>query len=243
MLARCISVLAVAAFVLWAQSSGSGSAEQEIRRMETARLAYPLDSTRWADDIADDALFMQGTGVVQSKQQTIDAYKSNIPVTNSTEMTDTAFRQSGDTAIFSYVTARVRHDDGDRAVRHQHVMRTVVYQHRGDRWRLVLLSAALRPYEDAVQRPVAPNILDEYAGVYADFPPPRTVTLSREGTRLMAQGSAETEKTELIALSDDTFAIRGEANQLYFERGPGGHVLHLWYRDTGGDEIEQKRIK
>jgi ketosteroid isomerase-like protein len=243
MLVRGIPVFAVATVLFWTQLAGSGSVEQEIRRMEIARLAYPLESARWADDLADDALFMQGTGVVQSKQETIDAYKTSIPVSNSTDMTETVFRQSGDTATFSYVTTRVRHDDGDRAVRHQHIRRTVIYQRRGDRWQLIFLSAAMKPYEDAVQRPVAPKILDEYAGVYADFPPPKTVTFTRDGTRLMAQGSTENEKTELLALSDDTFVTRGEPNELYFERGPDGRVLHLWYRDSGGDEIEQRRIK
>jgi hypothetical protein len=121
------------------------------------------------------------------------------------------------------------------------VRRTVVYQHRDGKWQLILLSAALLPYADAQQRPVNPKILDEYVGVYEDFPSPRTVTLSSNGTRLTAQGSWEKEKTELIALSDDTFVIPGDGNQLYFERDPDGHFL-LWYRDLGGDQILQRRV-
>jgi hypothetical protein len=100
----------------------------------------------------------------------------------------------------------------------------------------------MTPYADAKQRPVDPKILDQYVGVYADFPPPKTVTLTRDGTRLMAQGSGETEKTEFISLSDDTFVLPGEPSQLYFERSPDGHVLRLWYRDIGGDQILQKRV-
>ena len=219
----------------------TSSVEQQIRKMEIARLAFPKDSSQWADNIADDGLFMHGTGEMLSKKQTIEYYKQNEDE-NATDLTQTEFRQSGDTAIFSYISTRKRHDNFDRAVRHQHVRRTVVYQLRDGKWRLVLLAAAGVPWADGPQRPVDPKILDEYVGVYADFPPPNTVTFTRDGTRLMAQGSTETEKTELIALSDDTFAVRGYPGEFYFERRPDGHLVHLWYRDMGGDQLEQKRL-
>lgn len=242
MIFRVLSAMAL--FVILLGTAGypaeTANLKREILEVEKARLAFPTDSSRWIDSIAADALFMQGNGVVLNKQQTIDMYKSGI-VENSTDLKETEFRQSGDIAILSYVTTRIRHDDGDRSVRHQHVRRTVVYQLKEEKWRLILLSAAMFPYADAQQRPVNPKILDEYVGVYEDFPPPRTVTLSRNGTSLMAQGSWEKEKTELIALSDDTFVVPGEANQLYFEHGPGGHLL-LWYRDIGGDQILQRRV-
>jgi ketosteroid isomerase-like protein len=240
------AILPLLLFVFLLQTVGhtqeTASVEQQVRKMETTRLASPKDSSRWADDIADDGLFMQGTGVMLNKQQTIENYENGIETDNSTDLKETEFRQSGDTAIFSYVSTRIRHDDKDRAVRHQHVRRTVVYHFKDGKWRLVFLSAVITPYADAPQRPVDPKILDEYVGVYADFPPPKTVTFTRDGTRLMAQGSWENEKTELVALSDDTFAQRGEPNLLYFERGPDGHVLRLWYRDSGGDQLVQQRI-
>lgn len=243
MLFRAVSVLTLFSLIgVMGYPAETGSVEQQIREMETSRLAFPTDSSRWSDSIADDAMFMQGTGIVLNKQQTIDMYKNGIPADNSTDLKETQFRQFGDTAIFSYISARIRHDDGDRSVRHQHVRRTVVYRRKDGKWQLVLLSAAILPYADAQQRPVDSKVLDEYVGVYADFPQPRTVTLTRDGTRLMAQGSWEKEKTEFIALSDDTFVVPGEPNQLYFERGPDGHVLRLWYRDIGGDQILQRRV-
>jgi ketosteroid isomerase-like protein len=239
-------VLSVVLSVVLLQAVGhpeqTAGVEQQIRKMETTRLAFPKDSSRWAEDIAGDAIFMQGNGVTLNKQQTIENYRNGIETDNSTDLKATEFRQSGDIAIFSYVSTRIRHDDKDRAMRHQHVRRTVIYHFQDGKWRLVLLSAAVVPYQDAPQRPGDPSILDQYVGVYADFPPPNTVTITRDGTRLMAQGTGETEKTELLALSDDTFAVRGESNQLYFERARDGHVLHLWSRDTGGDQLVQQRI-
>jgi len=146
---KALSVFTILAIVLATSgySADSANVEKQIRDMEIARLEYDKDSSRWADSIADDALFMQGTGVMLSKQQTIEQYKNWIPVVNSTDLKDTEFRQSGDTAIFSYVTTRVRHDDGDRVVRHQHVRRTVVYQRKDGKWQLVFLSAAMVPVD------------------------------------------------------------------------------------------------
>ena len=184
---------------------------------------------------------MQGTGEMLTKRQTIENYRQNEDE-NSTDLTETEFRQSGDTAVFSYISTRKRHDNFDGAVRHQHIRRSVVYQQRAGRWQLVLLTAAGVPWVDGRQRPVDPKILDEYVGIYADFPPPTTVTFTRDGTRLMAQGSAEKEKTELLALSDDTFAVRGYPGEFYFERGPEGHFVRLWFRDFGGDQLEQRRL-
>jgi ketosteroid isomerase-like protein len=215
--------------------------EQQIRKMEISRLAFPTDSSRWAVDVSDDALFMQGTGEILTKRQTIENYKG-MEAENSTDLSETEFRHSGDMAVFSYVSTRIRRDSPGRSPRHQHVRRTVVYQLRDGKWRLVLLTAAGVPWAEGRQRPVDPKILDEYVGVYADFPPPTTVTFTRDGTRLMAQGSTEKEKTELMALSDDTFVVRGEPTQFYFERGPDGHFVRLWYRDLGGDQLEQRRL-
>jgi ketosteroid isomerase-like protein len=243
MTARSIS--AVALFLTVAVAVGhptdTNTVEQQIRKMEITRLAFPKDIARWTDNVADDALFMHGTGEMLSKQQTIEYYKQNEDE-NSTDLSETEFRQSGDTAIFSYVSTRIRRDSPDPAGRHQHVRRSVVYQLKDGKWRLVFLAAAGVPWVDGPQRPVDPKILDEYVGVYADFPPPNTVTFTRDGTRLMAQGSTEKEKTELLAFSDDTFAVRGYPGEFYFERGPDGHLVHLWFRDTGGDQLEQKRL-
>jgi ketosteroid isomerase-like protein len=239
------SMSAVALFLTILVSVGhhaeTSIVEQEIRKMEIARLTFSKDISQWTDNVADDALFMHGAGEMLTKQQTIEYYKQNEDE-NSTDLSETEFRQSGDTAIFSYVSTRKRHDSSDHGVRHQHVRRSVVYQLKDRKWRLVFLAAAGVPWVDGPQRPVEPRILDEYVGVYADFPPPNTVTFTRDGTRLMAQGSTEKEKTELLALSDDTFAVRGYPGEFYFERSPDGHFLRLWFRDTGGNQLEQRRL-
>jgi hypothetical protein len=89
---------------------------------------------------------------------------------DSLEMLDTQFRQVGDAAIFSYVFKRVRHDDAN-AIRRQHVRRTVVYLRTISGWQMVTSAASVLPYADLVSKPVDPEILDTYIGVYSTRDP------------------------------------------------------------------------
>jgi hypothetical protein len=57
---------------------------------------------------------------------------------------------------------------------------------------------------------------------------------AREGGKLMAQESNETEKTELVALSDSTFVIRGDSILITFEKGTDGKVTRMLFHDIGG---------
>jgi hypothetical protein len=93
------TILAVFTLLVAGLASSSLAAQtpdvaEQMRKMENTRLAFPKISSRWADDLADNALFMQGTGVMLNKQQTIENYK-NGSGENSTELTETEFRQAG----------------------------------------------------------------------------------------------------------------------------------------------------
>ena len=106
-----------------------------------------------------------------------------------------------------------------------------------------MISSAISviPYADLESKTVDPKVLDRYVGVWPDTPAPATVAISREGGKLMAQGSNETEKTELLALSDNTFVVRGDAALITFEKGPDGNVTRILYRDIGGSVEVQNR--
>jgi hypothetical protein len=108
---------------------------------------------------------------------------------DSLEMSDTMFRQIGDAAISSYVFRRTHHG-----------------------WEMIASAVAIIPFADFESRPVDPKALDTYLGVWTVAPGSSTVTLTREGDKLMAQGSNETEKTELLALADNTFVVRGDSD-------------------------------
>jgi Domain of unknown function (DUF3471) len=217
------------------------NAEQQIRALETIRLKFPNKTGEWSRHVAPDALFHQGSGIVVGADEFLqDLQKHSFE--DSLEMLDTQFRQIGDAAIFSYVFKRVRHDDAN-AICHLHVRRTVVYLRIKSGWQMITSAVSVIPYADLESKPVDPKILDTYIGVWPDTPAPATVTLTRDGSKLMAQGSHEKVKTPLLALSDNTFVVRGEPAQITFEKGPDGQVTRVLQRDIGGSVEVQERAR
>ena len=50
----------------------------------------------------------------------------------------------------------------------------------------------------------------------------------------MAQEPNDTEKAELLALSDSTFVMRGDSDLITFEKGPDGKVTRMLIHDGSG---------
>ena len=209
------------------------NAEQEIRALETVRLESPTKTEMWSGNVAKDALFHLGNGRVARKQDLLPRMQQQV-MEDSLEMSDTMFSQIGDVAIFSYVFRRTHHNDAKAAIQ-EHIRRTLVYQRTGSGWQMVASAVATIPFADLESRLVDPKVLDTYLGVWTATSAPATITLTREGGKLLAQGSNETdEKTELLALSDDTFVIRGDSSLITFEKGPEGKVTRMLFHDVGG---------
>jgi hypothetical protein len=99
---------------------------------------------------------------------------------------------------------------------------------------MIASAVAVIPFADFESRPVDPKVLGTYLGVWTSTPASPTVTLTREGGKLMAQESSETEKVEFLAESDSTFVIRGDSALVTFEKGPDGKVTRMLLRDIGG---------
>jgi hypothetical protein len=210
----------------------TANAEAEIRALETLRLKSPTKPELWSGNIANDALFHLFDGTVARKQELLARMHREV-MEDSLEMSDTMFSDIGDAAIFSYVFQRTHH--GASGVYHQHIRRTLVYQRSGSSWQMISSAVAIVPFADLESRPVDPKVLDTYLGVWATTPPAApTVTLTREGGKLMARGSDDTETTELLPLSDTTFVIRGDSNLITFEKSPDGKVSRMLSYDGGG---------
>ena len=215
------------------EASQMSDTEREIRALETVRLKSPNKTDELSGNVATGALFHLGNGNVLSKPELLTRMNSEV-FDDSSEMSDTKFSQIGDdVAIFSYVFKRTHHERPD-AVTHQHVRRTLVYQHTASGWQIIASAVSVIPYADLEPQPVDPKLLDTYLGIWQDTPAPATVTLSREGRKLMAQGSNETGKTELLALSDNVFVMRGDPTLITFEKGPDGKVTRTILHDLGG---------
>lgn len=217
----------------WAQEAPkAGNAEEEIRALETVRLESPTKTEVWSDNVAKGALFYLGNGTVASKEDLLAHMRQQV-MEDSLEMSDTMFSQIGNAAVFSYVFRRTHHDDAG-AVTHQHIRRTLVYQRTGSGWQMIASAVAVIPFADFESKPIDPKILDTYLGVWASTPASPTITLTREGGKLMAQESNAREKIEFLAVSDSTFVIRGDTALITFEKGPDGKVTRLLLRDIGG---------
>jgi hypothetical protein len=234
MLVRSLSTIALLGTFLFSanEPNDKHGAEQEIRNLEMQRLRFPNQTSNWSANVAAGALFLQGNGTIVKREEFLTGTDEKV-YNDSLEMADTQFSQMGDVAVFSYIFTRTRHDDAT-AIRHQHLRRTVVYQHTANGWQMITSAAAVVPYADLESKPVDPAILDSYVGIWPDTPAPTTVTLTRDGTKLMAQGSNEKQKTELLALSDDTFVVRGEPALITFQRRRDGAATKVFWRDIGG---------
>lgn len=206
--------------------------ERQIRALETVRRRSPNKTDAWSDNVASDALFQLGNGVVLNKHDLLARMQGEF-FDDSSEISDTKFGEFGDVAIFSYVFMRTHLEDPS-IVFHQHLRRMLVYQRTASGWQMIASAISVIPYADLEARPVDPKTLDTYLGAWSDVPAPSTVTLTREGGKLMAQGSNDPEKTELLPLSDNTFVARGDSALITFEKGPEGKITRMLERDLGG---------
>jgi hypothetical protein len=238
MMGRNLLVLALVSAIcsLAQEAPKAGTTEEEIRALETVRLKSPTKTEVWSGNVAKDALFQLGDGTVASKQDVLARMGDQV-MEDSSEMSDTMFSQIGNVAIFSYVFRRTHQNDASavtHAVTHQHLRRTVVYQRTGSGWQMIASAIAVIPFADLESRPVDPKILDTYLGVWTAMSATTTVTLTREGNKLVAQASNETKKAEFLAVSDSTFVIRGDSGLITFEKDPKGKVTRMLFRDVGG---------
>jgi ketosteroid isomerase-like protein len=216
----------------------SNAAEQEIRAIEALRIQYPLEPARWADRIDDNAVFTQGSGKVNTKAEMIRKPLQQVEwaYNGSLDMRDAQFEQFGDTAVLTYVYTRNR-KEGEYTIR-QHVRKTAVYQRHGSKWQIIASTAVALPNADREQKPVDPKILDSYAGLYEG-----DLRITRDRPRLMAQSPEDKEKIELLSVSNEAFAIRGEGDSILFvfEKGPDGRV-QLRAHNVSGSESVTKRL-
>jgi len=219
------------------QNEPTKNADRDIRAVETLRLKYPLEPARWADMVDDNAVFTQGSGKVNTKSEIIRLlHQQEWSYDSSLEMHDAQFAQFGDTAVLTYIYTRSRQDGADTI--RQHVRKTAVYQLQASKWRIIASTSVAFPNEDRQQKPVDPRILDTYVGLYEG-----NLRITRDGTRLLAQSPDDKEKIELLAVSNEAFAIRGEGDSILFvfEKGSNGSV-NLRAHNVGGSESVAKKL-
>jgi Domain of unknown function (DUF4440) len=212
------------------------SAEQEIRTLETLKLQYPQEPARWINGVDDHAVFTQGGGKVITRAELLTSYREQGgSLKNSTEMLEPQFQRFGDTAVFSYIYTRTQQEGPN--LLHCHLRRTAVYQLAQSHWRLIASTSIAIHNADRKQKPVDPKILDTYTGLYEN-----NLRITRDGTRIMAQDPKDKEKVELLAVSNEAFAIAGEANFILFvfEKGDDGRIQIREHNISGSETVAKR---
>lgn len=85
------------------------------------------------------------------------------------------------------------------------------------------------------------SVLDRYTGVY-QLSSDVTITVSRDGNKLMMQQAGAAQKRELAATSPTSFIAKGEDYTVSFVAEPSGAVTKLVV-DTGSDKVELLKQK
>jgi ketosteroid isomerase-like protein len=212
------------------------NAEQEIRATEALRIQHPLEPGLWADRIDDNAIFTQGSGKVNTKAEILKLlHQVEWAYNGSVDMRDAQFKQFGDTGVLTYIYTRSR-KDGDYTIR-QHVRKTAVYQRHGSKWQIIASTAVALPNADREQKSVDLKILDSYAGLYEG-----DLRITRDGSRLFAQSPEDKEKIQLLAVSNEAFAISGEGDSILFvfEKSPDGRIQLRTHNISGSESVTNR---
>ena len=94
-----------------------------------------------------------------------------------------------------------------------------------------------RPYEVPRERKaiaLESKILDTYVGRY-NLPPATTLTVTRQGSRLMVRTTGDAEDVEVFPESETSFFFKGEDVRIEFFKDSSGRVNRLTVHDDGRD--------
>jgi ketosteroid isomerase-like protein len=215
--------------------------EQELRRLEDEWLgAYARgDKATFDRIVADDFTGIDESATVRTKTQEreiIQAPPASIKVSLTNE--DVHVRVYGDTAIvIGRIVARTQ-PAGQPEISFQSRFTDTILKRQG-RWQIVSRHYSRLPPERTAVK-LDPKIYDAYIGQY-ELAPNFVLTVTKEGDKLMSQGSGQP-KIELLPESLHGFFIKDFSALFIFMRDERGDVSQL-ITIQDGRIIPAKRIK
>ena len=87
-----------------------------------------------------------------------------------------------------------------------------------------------------------PKLLDDYVGQY-EFWPGRVDTFTRKGDQLLAQDEKDKTPTPLLAATNESFFVEGEADLIVFVRDASGKVSHELGHAADGQLFVARKVK
>jgi ketosteroid isomerase-like protein len=215
--------------------------EQELKEITQKR--FDAESSRDLNYLsrvyADELSIASTEGRIASKEVVLGNMKRGPEgVTRLFRLEQMRVRVVGDTAIVTAINnigVQIGNQERKGKVRF-----TDTYVRRQGNWQLLASHSSRMPLERQAAK-VDPKIYDAYVGEY-ELGPGLSVTVTREGDRLMTQTSGQPEKGEVFPESETTFFYRGSNASVIFHKDTTGKVTHMVFKDQG-QEIRAKKIK
>lgn len=226
MLAACVVPVAALA----------GDPASDRKRVETlvrerAEAGARGDVARWRRQVADDCIWIGGSGLRTATTSEVAA--AQIDIGARREILEFDARAHGDVVIATYLL--VEHVPADGAQRIVRTRKLDTYRRRGADWVLIANAESL---ESPPRRSVAidPGVLDRYVGRYrGHLPTPVTVRIWREADGLRLIDSTSEQPATLSAASETEFYVAGEAADWVFVVDASGRAGALLYRSAGAE--------
>lgn len=225
------SALVLAAFLVCFGQTVQGPAqagkdEQDLRRLEDDWLASYQRGDKAAFDpiVSDDFTGTDESGKVRNKAQERELIQAP-PSSINTSLTnqDVQVRIYSDTAVvIGRIVAKIQ-PGGQAGITFQSRF-TDTFLRRQGRWQVVARHYSRLPPERTAIK-LDPLIYDAYVGQY-ELAPGFVITISKEGDKLMTQGTGQP-KFELLAESQIGFFIKDFSALFIFLRGDKGEVSQL----------------
>lgn len=196
------------------------------------------DRAAWRRHVGPDCIWIGAGGLKTATTREVG--EAQVDTGTRREIEEFVARTYGETVVATYIVAERPGGEGQAAPVRLRKLDT--YVRRAGEWMLVASaeSADLPPRKVAA---VDPAVFDRYAGEYAgEFNAKVTVTIWRDGARLMGRDSTSSEPFELLPESQTAFFIAGDAATWIFETDAKGRAAALIYR-SGASELRFRKVR
>ena len=217
-------------------------AEQEILDAHNQRTlaSDQRDVATYSRYVADDCIFSDDVGRVDSKAQLVAFLKKKLPLDydHSVDPREIVIHVYGDTGVMNYrMTTHERFTDSD-IISEMRVTETYIKQNGA--WLLVARQWGLLPVN--FRKPVVADTsrFKDYVGQYVwrDTDDVETISV-RDGKWWSRSGSDE---DEYFPLGDDQFFLKIDLGSITFVRDAKGMVTGYTYRRADGQEVHAKKV-
>lgn len=233
--------LCLSCSVLCAQDEPKLSpAQQEVLNVRIAmrEAALRRDMAAWSRYVADDCIFSDDDGVLQTKAKLIELAKLPREYDYSVNPRDYVVHVYGNTAVINVrYTEHEQFTDTDLI---SEMRKTETFAKQSGSWLLVASQWGKLPLN--FRKPVAvdASVYKDYVGQY-EWRPGLVETVFVKDGKLWSE--LDGEKDEYFPLGSDTFFVKSALATSAFLRDAQGHVIGETCHIADGQEIHIKKIK